>query len=216
MDFSFYLFKNIQNISHSRAKHIFHFVIILKSIFTYIFKLLYFIFWNLIISLPYVGGKELPAENLMVFSWSLNTYFSHWELLMIFFHNSHHFCTFTKFIMSRERCVNSFTLLSVFIQINLLLFNMGALLFWVMIAYLQSFLSQFYERNFTEKLILCNYFSQRFLKILLLKYVKEGMNNGVDGQLHFFTSIKFFENNSGPGWSPWGITLFQNFLVKSF
>lgn len=118
MDFSFYLFKNIQNISHNRAKHIFHFIIILKSIFTYIFKLLYFIFWKLIISLPYVGGKELPPENLMVSSWSLNTYFSHWELLMIFFHNSHHFCTFTKFIMSREICVNSFTLLSVFIQIN--------------------------------------------------------------------------------------------------
>lgn len=106
MYFSSYLFKNIWDISHSRAKHTFHFTIILKSVFTCIFKLLYFIFWNLIISLPYIGGKELPPENLMVFSWSQNTYSSHWGWLMIFFHNSLYFCTFTQFIMSREICVS--------------------------------------------------------------------------------------------------------------
>lgn len=32
-NFSFYLFQNTQNISHSRAKHIFHFIIILRSSF---------------------------------------------------------------------------------------------------------------------------------------------------------------------------------------
>lgn len=113
----------------------------------------------------------------MVSSWSLNTYFSHWELLMIFFHNSHHFCTFTKFIMSREICVNSFTLLSVLFKLifsSKLLFNIGALLFLVMMAYLfVVFSSQFYERNFTEKLILCNYFSKDFLKFYFWNMWKE-------------------------------------------
>lgn len=91
-----------------------------------------FHFWHLRYLLQWVGGKELAAGNLIMFPWSLNTYSSHWRLLMIFFHNFHHLCTFTEFIMT-ERYVSIHLLFYQF-EFKLfcstkLQFNMGTLIF---------------------------------------------------------------------------------------
>lgn len=129
--------------------------------------------------------KELPAGYLIVFSWStcsLNTYSSYWSLLMIFFHNSHHLPTFTKFIMiEKDTWVNLFTPLPIWIQAVLSLkvcSSMHVFYFqwWshtCSLPFLFCFpLLQVCQRNFLAKFFFNYYFLPKIILFLLISLLE--------------------------------------------